>query len=305
MTGFEKPLDFEQLDELAQNYLKTTQRFEIAFYGGTFTAMNEEEQLRYLQWADRYVRSGVCAGIRLSTRPDEIDETKAKLLKEHGVSFIELGVQSFDDEVLKLNGRNYTRTDVVNACQILKEFEIDFGVHLMIGLLGDDVTKDVLSAWQTVEVGAKSCRIHPTLVLRGSILETMYQRGEYVPLDLENSIDICSDMFAILESHNVRVIRLGLYVPTNLLNNIVAGPYHPRFGELVKEKLIEKLYNFLGANAVVYTQKESSWVSKLAVEKSKGERLGFVVNERFIAWRDVLVAYAEKILKEVVACSTI
>jgi len=303
VTGFERPSSFDELDKLVHSYSKTTHSFEIAFYGGTFTSIDESEQLSYLRWASRYVQTGVCSGIRLSTRPDEIDEARVRLLKEHGVRFIELGVQSFDDEVLRLNGRGYTQSDVLKACEILKEFEIDFGVHLMVGLLGDEAMKDILSAWQTTKIGAKTCRIHPTLVLKGSMLETIYQRGEYVPLDLDTAIEICSDMTAILESHGVRVIRLGLYVPTELLRNIVAGPHHPRFGELVRISLVEKLYIFLNASSIVHTDRESSWVSRLNVPKSRGKSLGFLVQGGFVPWQDAVERYAEKILKEVVLCS--
>lgn len=303
VTGFERPSCFDELDKLVQNYSKTTDSFEIAFYGGTFTALDESEQLSYLCWASRYVQAGICSGIRLSTRPDEIDEPRAHFLKEHGVKFIELGVQSFDDEVLRLNNRGYTREDVLKTCEILRRFEIDFGVHLMVGLIGDEATKDILSAWQSMKIGAKTCRIHPTLVLKGSILETIYRRGEYVPIALHTAIDICSDMTAVLESHGVRVIRLGLYVPTELLKNVVAGPYHPRFGELVRTRLVEKLYSFLNASSIVHTERESSWVSKLNVPKSKGKSFGFLAQGEFVPWQDALESYAEEISKEVVLCS--
>ncbi|WP_448523125.1 elongator complex protein 3 [Pseudothermotoga sp.] len=303
VTGFERPSSFEELDELVKSYSKTTHSFEIAFYGGTFTALDESEQLSYLRWASRYAQFGICSGIRLSTRPDEIDELRVRFLKEHGVKFIELGVQSFDDDVLRLNNRNYTQGDVLKACEILKEFEIDFGIHLMVGLLGDEAMKDILSAWQTARVKAKTCRIHPTLVLKGSILETMHRIGEYVPLDLDTAIDICSDMTAILESQGVRVIRLGLYVPTELLKNVVAGPHHPRFGELVRTRLVEKLHSFLNASSIVHTDRESSWVSRLNVPKSKGKVFGFLAQGGFVPWQDALERYAEKILEEVVLCS--
>ncbi|KAF2958348.1 radical SAM protein [Thermotoga sp. Ku-13t] len=303
ITGLEKPLGFEELDELARKYSNTAGRFEIAFYGGTFTAMDGHEQVRYLQWASRYVKSGVCTGIRLSTRPDEIDEPRVKILKENGVSFVELGVQSFDDEVLKLNRRGYTSADVYRACEILKKHGIDFGVHLMVGLVGDESSKDILSARQAVEVGSKSCRVHPTLVLKDSPLEVLYRLGEYTPMDLETAIDVCSDMVSILEGHGVRVIRLGLYVPLELLKNVVAGPLHPRLGELVRTRLVEKVFNFLNASAVVHTHRESSWVSSLDVPKFEGAEFGFIVKESFVPWQSSLRLYAESILQGVIQCS--
>ncbi|MEN3008916.1 radical SAM protein [Pseudothermotoga sp.] len=304
IVGSDEPMSLEELDELVGRYLTTTDRFEIAFYGGTFTALSREEQTYYLDWAEKYIRFGVCSGIRLSTRPDEIDEEKAKFLKTCGVSFVELGVQSFDDEVLKASGRGYTHDDVVRACQTLKRCGIDFGIHLMIGLIGDDTNKDILSAWETVKLGAKTCRIHPTLVLKDSPLESIYERGEYTPMNLQEAIEICSDMLAVLESHNVQAIRLGLYVPTELRKNIVAGPYHPRFGELVRIRLIEKVAEFLKPDIVLHTQKESSWVIKLPLLKVESDRFGFVVHNNFVTWKDALKCYADKLLQEVIACST-
>lgn len=303
ITGLEKPMSFEELDALAQKYSNTADRFEIAFYGGTFTAMDEHEQLRYLEWANRYMKSGVCTGVRLSTRPDEIDEPRVKILKENGVSFVELGVQSFDDEVLRLNRRGYTSADVYRACEILRKYGIDFGVHLMVGLVGDEPSKDILSARQVVEVGSKSCRIHPTLVLKDSPLEVLYRFGEYTPMDLETTIDVCSDMVSILEGYSVRVIRLGLYVPPELVKNVVTGPYHQRFGELVRTKLVEKLFYFLNAGAVVHTRRESSWVSSLEVPKFEGAEFGFIVKGSFVPWQSSLRLYAENILQGVIQCS--
>lgn len=303
ITGLEKPLSFDELDILVERYLSTTDKFEIAFYGGTFTALDEEEQLRYLQWAEKYVRSGVCTGIRLSTKPNEIDEKKIELLKEHGVNFVELGVQSFDDEVLRESGRNYTRDEAMKACQFLELHGMDFGIHLMVGLPFDSYQKDVLSALETVHSGAKTCRIHPTLVLRDSPLEFLYRSGKYTPLSLDEATKICSDMVAVLESHNVRLIRLGLYVPVELQKNIVAGPFHPRFGELVRSNLVEKVCNFLNAEAIFHTPREASWVRKISVQKVPGERFGFLAHGNFVPWKEALKSYAEKLLEEVIACS--
>lgn len=303
ITGLEKPLSFDELDTLVERYLSTTDEFEIAFYGGTFTALDEEEQLRYLQWAEKYVRSGVCTGIRLSTRPDEIDEKKVELLKEHGVNFIELGVQSFDDEVLRETGRNYTCEDAMRACQVLELHGMDFGIHLMVGLPFDSYWKDISSAVETVHSGAKTCRIHPTLVLKDSPLEVLYRSGKYTPLSLDEAVKICSDMVAVLESHNVCVIRLGLYVPAELQRNIIAGPFHPRFGELVRSNLVEKVCNFLNAEAIFHTKRESSWVRKISVRKVLEGEFGFLVCGKFVPWKEALKSYAEKLLEEVIACS--
>lgn len=290
-TGVLKIPDFSELDELIKNYRLSSEQFEIAFYGGTFTGLNEALQQLYLDWANKYIKDGICSGIRISTRPDQIDEKKIEFLKIHNVSFIEMGVQSFDDEVLKRSNRGHDVKDVENACKILRDTQIDFGLHLMVGLPLDNEQKDLYSAWKVVESGAKTCRIHPTLVLKDSPLSKLYAMGEYKPLEFNQAIDICSKMVGILESRDVKVIRIGLFIPNDLKHNIIAGPYHPRFGELAKTDLMNKVVSYLKPDKIVCTHKQMSLLRGIGLLTQPGEEFGFLVGGCFLKWKDALVEY--------------
>jgi len=287
-TGVTNAPTLSDLVEKARDYKRISQQFEIAFYGGTFTGLPYAVQLSYLDWAKKYIDEGICKGIRISTRPDEINEQKIAFLKEFRVSFVEIGAQSFDEDVLQASMRGHTVEDIERACKILRDLSVDFGIHLMIGLPNDSRSKDIQSAWKVVEVGAKSCRIHPTLVLRDSDLAKLYSVGQYQPLSLEEAIEISSEMTGILEANNVRVIRTGLFIPPDLQSSIIAGPYHPRFGELVKIKLLEQVIDLLKPQKIVYTNKQESMIRALGLKGRSGNNFGFFLNGAFLEWKDAL-----------------
>ncbi len=295
ITGLAKQQTFEELDELASRYISTAGRFEIAFYGGTFTALPRLEQLKYLRWAHRYVEAGICTGIRISTRPDEIDQERIEFLKCHGVNFVELGVQSFDDEVLATAKRGYTNGDVIRSCSVLKRNQIRFGIHLMVGLPKDDSSKDLLSAMKTVEIGASTCRIHPTLILKGTLLEKWYRQGIYEPISLEDAVEVSSDMLAILLSSGVEVIRIGLFVPENQKNQIVAGPYHPRLGEIVKINLLKKLAAFLSCETFV-SEGRNLTINEIRSAGYLKKDFSFVIGDRVISFSEALQKYVGGVL---------
>ncbi len=290
-TGVSKAPDLSQLNELVESYKSTARQFEIAFYGGTFTGIDETLQQLYLEWANGYVRQGICRGIRISTRPDEINEQKIEFLKSYSVNFIEIGAQSFDDEVLRKSNRGHTVEDIEKSCRMLKNMHIDFGLHLMVGLPADNEQKDLYSAWKTVESGAKTCRIHPTLVLKNSHLSKLFAAGEYKPLNIQEAIDICSKMVGILESNDVKVIRTGLFIPSDLEHNIVAGPYHPRFGELVKIRLVNEVISYLKPSKIVYTHRQAGIFRTIGLQAQMGEEFGFSVDGQFLKWKDALKKY--------------
>ncbi|MGB9820128.1 MAG: elongator complex protein 3 [Pseudothermotoga sp.] len=298
-TGVSKAPELSKIDELVESYKYSAAQFEIAFYGGTFTGLPESVQEFYLNWANRYIKQGICAGIRISTRPDQIDEQRLRFLKNHNVSFIEIGAQSFDELVLKKSNRGHGAEDIEKACRLMRDMGIDYGLHLMVGLPADDERKDLLSAWKTVDIGARTCRIHPTLVLKNSALAKLFANGEYKPLSLENAIDICSKMVAILESHNVKVIRVGLFIPNDLEHNVIAGPYHPRFGELVRTDLVKKIVSHIKPNKIVYTHRQGSLLKSVDLPAQTGEEFGFLIDGCFLSWKDALTEYVSGGVRDV------
>ena len=208
-------------------------------------------QARLLDAVQPFVKSGEIDSIRVSTRPDAIDEATLELLSEKAVKIVELGVQSMDSDVLKLSGRRHLPLDVERAAGLIKGFGMQLGCQLMPGLPGDDRGKSVKSAAIVSSLGADIARIYPAVVIKGTAMETLYLSGDYSPLDMDDAVSISADMMEVFEEGGVEVIRVGLQHEESLQDAIVAGPYHPSFGEMVKSELffrrVVKLLNEMPA----------------------------------------------------------
>lgn len=259
-TGKTKKLAPEDLNSLLLEYLKTSSEYEVAFYGGTFTGLSIDEQDAYLKTLEKWIKRGVVKGIRISTRPDEINEEIARFLKERGVTVVEVGVQSMDDRVLGLSRRGHTSDDSRKAIYILRKYEFVVGTHLMVGLPGSSKERDIYSALEVSRLRVDTARVHPTLVFKGAKLYEMYRSGKYIPLSLEEAVDITAEMVMIFEAQGVKVIRIGLHVPVEQRVSIVAGPYHPSFGELVRVAVVKKLVEELQIKSIVVDERRKSWV---------------------------------------------
>jgi len=228
-----------------EQYLGTIPReasVEVAFFGGNFTAINKKQQEEYLQAVQPFLQQGRVESIRVSTRPDYIEETVLDLLTHYGVKLIELGVQSMSDKVLQASIRNYGPEDVYKSCHLIKARRLDLGIQLMIGLPGDSYAEDIETTHQVISLRPQVVRIYPTLVIADTALETMWKRGEYVPLDMDEAVTICQDMFLLFQRESIRVIRMGLYPGEELRRDgvVKAGPFHSSFGELVEQKIFKR-----------------------------------------------------------------
>lgn len=211
---------------------------EIAFYGGTFTGMKREEQTRLLELAAPFLREGTVDGIRISTRPDGIDDC-LDLLENSGVKTVEVGAQSLDDEVLLHSGRGHTAADTVRALQLLKDRGFKTGLHLMAGLPGDSPDRFAETIARVIALRPDMVRIHPTLVLRNTALADAFREGNYLPLGLADAVDLCKNALKKLISAGIPIIRLGLQTTRELEEPgaVVAGPFHPAFRSLVETAL--------------------------------------------------------------------
>jgi histone acetyltransferase (RNA polymerase elongator complex component) len=246
ISGAEKIPSTDEVKNTVEKYLSTIpagSRVEIAFFGGNFTGIPVEEQVKYLETVQNFVKEGKVRGIRLSTRPDYIDEGKVSLLKKYGVTAIELGAQSMDDEVLKKSGRGHTAEDVVRASSIIRKAEISLGLQMMIGLPGDTLEKAVFTAKKFVSLGPDTARIYPVLVIRGTGLESLFLAKKYAPLSLKDAVTQSAVILQIFEEHGINVIRIGLHPGENLISgeSLVAGPFHISFRELVLSEIWGKL----------------------------------------------------------------
>ena len=246
ITAKTRPVTGEDMTEMIERYLGTItgrgiQTVEIAFYGGSFTGIPVEQQNEYLSVAKRFKDSGAIQKIHLSTRPDYINENILENLKSFGVDIIELGVQSFDEEVLKLSNRGHNREIVFTASAMIKNYGFELGIQLMIGLPGDTYEKSVASAIEAVKIGPSIARLYPTVIIRDTVLYDMYQCGEYKPFSQEEIIRITKDMYLILTNAGINVIRVGLKSTDHISENgDIAGGYHPAFRQLVEAEIAKE-----------------------------------------------------------------
>lgn len=212
--------------------------YEIAFFGGSFTAIDRDYMIQLLEAAYPYVKSGQVSGIRISTRPDCIDREILDILKKYGVASIELGAQSMDDEVLDANKRGHTAQDVVNASVMIKEYGFELGLQMMTGLYLDTYEKAISTAKKIIELQPKTVRIYPTVVLKGTYLADLYLAEQYHPLDVDDSAELCAELVGLFEQANIKIIRLGLHSSRDIKENMLAGGFHDSFGEIVKSRIM-------------------------------------------------------------------
>ncbi len=210
---------------------------EIAFYGGTFSQLPLTQQTHYLKTAGRFVACGRVSGIRISTRPDALDDKCLVRLKARGVTTIEIGCQSFDNSVLEASGRGHTASDNVSAIQRCLKAGFQVGAQLMPGLPGGNAEEALMSLRQALELKPSFVRIYPTVVIDGTGLADLWGSGDYAPWTLDEAVDICADMLHLCRRVNIPVVRLGLHGDPKLEENLLAGPYHPAFGQLVRSRL--------------------------------------------------------------------
>jgi len=219
------------LAEIPHN--KRNREKQVAFYGGSFTAIHRDDQARYLKEVQPFLVSGLIDSIRISTRPDALNEETLSVLKEHGVKTIELGVQSMMDEVLRLANRGHCAKDTIDAVYRLKGGSFEVGLQLMIGLPGDTCDRFLQTLDQVVELKPDFVRIHPTLVLKGAPLEILWRNGEYFPLSLGEAVQWLKKGILRLENSSLSIARIGLQPTRELQRNFLAGPHHPALRQLV------------------------------------------------------------------------
>jgi len=214
-------------------YEKKNRGKQVAFYGGSFTAIRREDQIRYLKEVQSFLSPGLTDSIRISTRPDALDEETLCMLKEYGVKTVEVGVQSMIDEVLSLACRGHYAGDTVSATRRLKQWGFEVGHQLMIGLPGDTCDRFLQTLDRVIELNPDFLRIHPTLVLKGAPLENLWREGRYTPLSIEETIEWLKRGLARLENSSISVARMGLQPTDELERNFLSGPYHPALRQLV------------------------------------------------------------------------
>ncbi len=214
---------------------------QLAFFGGSFTAIDRGYMLELLEAAQVYIKNGFLnGGIRISTRPDFIDEEILSLLKRYGVRAIELGAQSMDDGVLLLNKRGHTVEDVEKASKLIKEYGFELGLQMMTGLYGSTAQKDIETARRIIALQPDTVRIYPTVVLKGTMLGELFESGKYEPQTLDETVEVCARLLELFEEKDINVIRLGLHAEKGVEESYLAGAYHPALRELCQGEIYYK-----------------------------------------------------------------
>ena len=242
ITGQLRPADAETVRKIIQDAAalpQTGAKRQLAFYGGSFTAIDEAQQEELLQAAHEALERGEIDSIRLSTRPDAIDGTVLERLRRYGVETVELGAQSMDDEVLRLSGRGHTAADVKRASEMIKAAGFHLILQMMTGLPGDTPGRCVETAKRIIRLQPDGVRIYPTVIVKDTALCELWRSGQYREHTVEDAVSICAKILPLFEKAGIPVIRLGLN-PTEELSGgaAVAGAYHPALGELVKSRIL-------------------------------------------------------------------
>ena len=210
---------------------------QVAFYGGSFTCLSRQDQLKMLSAVGPFIDSGKVTSIRLSTRPDCIDRDVCNLLQEFTVKTVELGVQSLDDQVLEKSQRGHTSLQSREALKLLRESGMQVGIQLMVGLPSENTLSFLRGISEVIRLQPDFVRLYPVLVVKNSGLEERYYSGDYLPYSLNKAIALTAMGYSRLENAAIPVVRMGLQPSKSLEESIVAGPYHPSFGELVKSRI--------------------------------------------------------------------
>lgn len=223
--------------------MKPDEHIEIAFFGGSFTAIERDRQRELLEVANKYARDYNIKDIRLSTRPDAITEEILQFLKKYNVTIIELGVQSLDEEVLLKSNRGHNRQCVYESSELILKNGFKLGLQMMLGLPEDTAEKVNYTADEFIKISPDFVRIYPVLVIKDTELESLFKSKVYEPWSVEQTVEVCKEIYVKFSKNNIKVIRMGLQTSEaiTLGKDVVAGPFHPAIGELIYSRVYRDL----------------------------------------------------------------
>ena len=247
ISGTQKQITKEEIEKTIESYLENVKdvdaKVEVAFFGGSFTGIDEQKQEEFLQVAYEYIKQGKVHSIRISTRPDYINKTILKRLKKYKVETIELGVQSANDYILKRCNRGHSFADVKKASRMIRWNGFKLGHQMMVGLPESTRLDEINTAKQLIKLRPKMVRIYPVLVIKNTKLEKEFLEEKYLPLTVVQAVETCKELVAMFNKKKIEVIRVGLQNTDEITDpeaegsEVVAGPYHPAFRQLVESGL--------------------------------------------------------------------
>ncbi|MBQ2835256.1 MAG: radical SAM protein [Clostridia bacterium] len=247
ISGQQKMITKEEIEKTIEMYLKNIKdkeaKIEVAFFGGSFTGIEEQKQEEFLEVAYKYIKQGKIDSIRISTRPDYINKAILKRLKKYKVETIELGVQSANDYILKRANRGHNFADVKKASKLIRWYGFKLGHQMMVGLPESTRLDEINTAKELIKLKPKMVRIYPVLVIKNTRLEKEFLNEKYIPLTVVQAVETCKELVSMFNRKRVEVIRVGLQNtdeitdPNTEGSEVVAGPYHPAFRQLVESGL--------------------------------------------------------------------
>lgn len=274
----------ELLDEQAPHLVERNMQAEIAFFGGSFTAVPRDYMISLLECAAGAVRKypEAYCGIRCSTRPDCIDEEIIAILKSCGMTAVELGAQSMSDEVLQANERGHSAEDVRRASRLIRQGGISLGLQMMTGLYRDTEESVRLTCREFIALKPDTVRIYPTVILKHTRLGKLYESGEYRSFGFEQTVDLCAELLRDFESAGIRVIRMGLHASEEVEREMLGGVYHPAFREIVESRLFlndmkRQLLPLEKGNYMIYTDRRN-------ISKAVGQKRGNIAALRELGY---------------------
>ena len=247
---------------------ENSSNYEIAFFGGSFTAIDRDYMISLLDATKPFINE--FKGIRVSTRPDSVDDEKLKLLLQYGVTSIELGAQSMDNSVLELNKRGHSALDVENASRLIKSYGYSLGLQMMTGLYGSGFETDIETAKRFIQLKPDTVRIYPTVIMNGTDLACYYQNGSFKPYTLEQSVSLCARLILMFAKADIKIIRLGLHYSDSLVKNSLGNNYHPAFKELCENEIF--LSSFLEQARELPTKKLNVFINEKSLSKFLGQK---------------------------------
>lgn len=247
ISGQTKMVTKQDVKDTIEYYLKNFRDdhkyVEVAFFGGSFTAIEKEKQEELLEAVQEYIENKKVHSIRVSTRPDCIDKEILKRLKKYHVKTIELGVQSTNNYILSRCKRGHTGEDVKKASKLIRRYGFVLGHQMMVGLPESTKQDEINTAKELIKLKPEIVRIYPVLVIKDTELAEEYQRGEYTPLTVGQAVERCKEIVDLFNRKKITVIRIGLQNteeitdPSLKESSVVAGPYHPAFRQLVESSM--------------------------------------------------------------------
>ncbi len=274
--------DVHRICSQAIEQISDRKNTEIAFFGGSFTAIDRSYMTELLEAAKCYLGENGFKGIRISTRPDFIDNEVLELLKSYGVTSIELGAQSMKNKVLTANERGHTAEDVYRACQLIRNHGFELGLQMMVGLYQSTWNDENKTAKRIMKIHPDTVRIYPVVVLDGTKLAELYKSGEYRLMDFDAVTELCGNMLVEFSIKGIDVIKCGLHASDGVEGDMVAGFYHPAFRELCESRIYRKGMEYIIGHKEYIVCSDMNMVEK-TIYKFKRKSLTFAVNPSCIS----------------------